>query len=85
MTAQLTHDFKKDDDRKHFARVTLERRGGEFLATSTGAQGSGILASMSKADGFAVIDEPRMFISAGERVPVMVLDNSLLMTPEREF
>lgn len=85
VTARLTHDFQKDDDRKHFARVTLERRGGELAATSTGAQGSGILASMSKADGLAVIDEPRMFISAGERVPVMVLDNSLLMTPEREF
>jgi molybdopterin molybdotransferase len=83
--AQLTHDFRKYDGRKHFVRVVLQQQDGVYTATSTGEQGSGILSSMSKANGLAIIDESRLLVRTGECVPVMLLDHSLLMSAEREF
>ncbi|MBD3304845.1 molybdopterin molybdenumtransferase MoeA [candidate division KSB3 bacterium] len=85
VTATLEEDIKKSDERKHFVRVVLKRQNGKYTASTTGAQGSGILRSMSKANGLAVIDETRMSVQAGEEVPVMVLDHSLGMSAERQF
>ena len=76
---------QKTDDRKHFVRVVLKQEAGKYLASTTGAQGSGILRSMSKANGLAVIDEDRLVVRAGEDVPVMVLDQSFGMSEERLF
>jgi molybdopterin molybdotransferase len=85
VSASLEEDFRKSDERKHFVRVRLRYDGEQYLASQTGAQGSGILSSMAKANGLAIIDEPRMVVYAGEDVPVMVLDESLLMSPDRPF
>jgi molybdopterin molybdotransferase len=84
-TATITEDIKKTDDRKHFMRVTVRRAQGQYLASTTGAQGSGILSSMTKANGLAIIAEERMAVKAGEEVPVMMLDDSLDMSEYREF
>jgi molybdopterin molybdotransferase len=83
--ATIEEEIKKRDERKHFVRVVLRHENGKYLASTTGAQGSGILSSMSKANGLAVIDEKRMRVNAGEEVPVMVLDQSLGMSENREF
>ena len=83
--AQLTSDYRKRDERKHFVRVVLCQQEGVNLATLTGEQGSGILSSMAKANGLAVIDESRALVRTGEIVPVMLLDSSLSMSAEREF
>ena len=42
--------------------------------TLTGAQGSGILKSMVKANGLVVIPEDQELVKAGERVRVQLLD-----------
>jgi molybdopterin molybdotransferase len=85
VSATIEEEMKKTDERKHFVRVVLRNENGKYLASSTGAQGSGILSSMSKANGLAIIDEKRMRVNAGEEVPVMVLDQSLSMSEYREF
>jgi molybdopterin molybdotransferase len=85
VSATIEEDIKKTDERKHFIRVDLRKERGKYLAATTGAQGSGILSSMVKANGLAIIEETRMIVHAGEEVPVMVLDHSLAMSEYREF
>ena len=50
IAARLTHDLKHQPGRTEFVRVTLSKEEGGYTATSTGAQGSGMLLSMAKAD-----------------------------------
>ena len=83
--ATLEENFRKIDERKHFVRVVLRKKGERFIASPTGVQGSGILSSMAKANGLAVIDEERMVLEAGDTVPVMLLDDSLSRSAERAF
>ena len=77
--ATLLDEITRKDDRRHFLRVMLEERDGEYFARLTGDQGSGILLSMVRAQGLAVIPEARNHLPAGARVQVMMLD-----WPERE-
>lgn len=77
--ATLLDEIKRKDDRRHFLRVMLERRDGEYVAQLTGDQGSGILLSMVRAQGLAVIPEDVNRLPAGARVQVVMMD-----WPERE-
>ena len=47
-------DIRLAKDLTEFVRVKLERRDGEYFATPTGNQGSGILSSLSRADGLLI-------------------------------
>lgn len=85
VTATLQETLRKQDERKHFVRVVLTEEDGGYAASITGAQGSGILMSMSKANGLAVIDEDRMEVLAGEVVPVMLLDQRFGLSAVRDF
>lgn len=71
--AVLSEDITKSIGRKQFIRVTLERSGDTFFAARTGSQGSGILRSMSIADGLAVSHEDQEFMKAGQEIEVMLL------------
>ncbi len=57
-----------------FNRAVVETRDGKYYARSTGPQGSGILTSMSLANGLAIIPEDRAEVKAGETVSVIMLD-----------
>ncbi len=57
-----------------FARAIVEKRDGQYFARLTGPQGSGILTSMSRANGLVVVSEDRLSVEKGETVPVMMLD-----------
>lgn len=72
--ATLVDEIKRKDNRRHYVRVQLETRGGEMFAHLTGDQGSGILLSMVRADGIAIIPEDARHVEAGTRVRVMILD-----------
>jgi molybdopterin molybdotransferase len=63
--------------RKFFVRCRLSRIDGTWQATTTGAQGSGILMSMAEASGLMVVPETVEEIKAGDRVRVQVLDPEL--------
>ncbi|MCR4407454.1 MAG: molybdopterin molybdotransferase MoeA [Anaerolineae bacterium] len=71
--AVLLDEVKYKDDRRHFLRVYVEGKNGEYYARLTGEQGSGILSSMVKANGLAIIPETWDHVPAGERVQVMML------------
>lgn len=76
ITARLTHDVKHKHSRTEFVRVMLGREEGGYAATSTGSQGSGILASMSKAEGLMIVPAESRGMAAGEQVTVQLLDGA---------
>lgn len=71
--ATLVDEIADKDDRRHYVRVYVERRGSEYRAYLTGEQGSGILNSMVKANGLAIIPETWSAAPAGAQVRVMLL------------
>ena len=72
--AMLMDEVRQKDGRRHFLRVRVEESEGEYRAYLTGGQGLGILSSMVKANGFAIIPEEWTHVQAGARVQVMTMD-----------
>lgn len=57
-----------------FSRVELQQESdGEWSARLTGDQGSGVLSSMARADGLAVIPADRTRVESGDRLQVIPL------------
>ena len=77
ITARLTHSVKHQPGRTEFIRVLLAQEQGGYAATSTGAQGSGMLLSMAKADGLAVVPAECNGLAAGSTVTVQLLDGTV--------
>jgi len=72
--AIIEDDVANTDGRRLFARVSVTRHGGQYHASVTGPQGSGILTSMARANGLAVIPESSKGVKAGDMVEVQMLD-----------
>jgi molybdopterin molybdotransferase len=77
IAARLTHDLKHQPGRTEFVRVTLSKDSGGYTATSTGAQGSGMLLSMARADGLMVVPAESKALEAGSVVTVQLLDGTM--------
>lgn len=76
--ATLSHPLKTSPGRTEFVRVLLSRQpDGSYQARSTGAQGSGMLLSMARADGLLVASAANSGIAAGEQVTVQLLDGTV--------
>jgi molybdopterin molybdotransferase len=71
--AQLAEPVERKDGRRHYLRVTLADGPDGPVARLTGDQGSGILSSMVRADGLAVIPESVERLDAGSIVQVITL------------
>ncbi len=61
------------EGRRLYDRAIIARRNGHYYARLTGPQGSGILTSMSQANGLVVIPEGKT-IQKGETVQALMLD-----------
>ena len=72
--ATLDGRIKNTDGRRIFARATVSREGDRYLARVTGPQGSGILTSMSRANGLVIVPEDVDAVEQGETVKVLMLD-----------
>jgi molybdopterin molybdotransferase len=72
--AMLMDPIEHKDTRRHFVRVRLVWEAGEYHAYLTGAQGSGILSSMVRANALAIIPEDWDHAPAGAPVQVMMLE-----------
>ncbi len=72
--AILEDTVKNDAGRRIYDRAIIERRNGHYYARLTGPQGSGILNSMSQANGLVLIPEDRKTVNKGETVQVLMLD-----------
>lgn len=66
-------DIKVAKDLTEFVRVKLERVGDGFVATPTGNQGSGILSSLSRADGLLIGPSAETLLKAGAQATVLLL------------
>ncbi|MGO8987574.1 MAG: gephyrin-like molybdotransferase Glp [bacterium] len=75
--AILKEEIKKIVGRRYFVRGFVSLEKDQYVVTTTGEQGSGILRSMVKANGLIVIPEDREIARAGEKVKVQLLDNTL--------
>ena len=76
ITARLTHNVKHQPGRTEFIRVLLAQEEGGYAATSTGAQDSGMLLSMARADGLAILPADCNGLAAGSMVTVQLLDGT---------
>jgi molybdopterin molybdotransferase len=60
--------------RRGFVRVVVTRQAGVYHARTTGEQGSGVLTSMAKANGLAIVPEGMRHVEAGSELVVQMLD-----------
>jgi molybdopterin molybdotransferase len=72
--AIIENPVVNSDGRRIFARAVVEKRGGQYFAQLTGPQGSGILTSMTLANGLVIVPEDKAGAAAGDTVQVMMLD-----------
>ncbi len=73
IVAVMEDTLVNKDHRRIFARVMVNKQGGKYFAKLTGPQGSGILTSMVKANGLAVIPETAERVEPGDNVEVIML------------
>jgi molybdopterin molybdotransferase len=66
--------MRKKPGRTEYQRGILELKNGEWSVRLTGAQGSGILRSMSEANCFVVLGHEQGSVAAGDYVDVMLMD-----------
>jgi molybdopterin molybdotransferase len=78
--ATLESEVRNRDGRRVYVRVILSRRRQCVYAKPTGDQGSGILTSMSRADGLAVIPETIKQAQKGDVVDVILLNKEFRIT-----
>ena len=71
--AILKEEIRKEPGKRHFIRSAVSFERDQYFVTTTGAQGSGILKSMVRANGLIVIIEDREIVKAGEKVKVQLL------------
>jgi len=72
--AVIEEPIVNSDGRRVFARVIVGKRNGQYFARPTGPQGSGVLTSMSLANGLVIVPEDKPGVEAGDVVQVMMLD-----------
>ncbi|MFZ0966397.1 MAG: gephyrin-like molybdotransferase Glp [Candidatus Bathyarchaeia archaeon] len=73
--AKITRRVSTVLGRKTFVRVRVLQRFGEFFAEPISARGSGIISTMTKANGYVVVPENREGLEEGEAVSVYLFDN----------
>ena len=74
LTVPCATALKKNPGRTEFQRGMLLQNDGHWQVRATGAQGSGILRSMSDANCLIVLEQARGNVAAGETVQVQLFD-----------
>jgi len=67
-------EILNSDGRRVYARVVVRKVGDGYRARLTGPQGSGILTSMARANGLAIVPETASKVCPGDTVEVQMLD-----------
>jgi len=81
--ATLVHPLEKKPGRSHYVRVVLANDEGEWKASTTGNQSSGVLTSMASAQGLLVFPEEAPRLDRGEQATVQILDDDVLAQSSR--
>lgn len=74
ITARALEPFENSSNREHYIRGVVTREGGEYVARTTGVQGSNIITSMSRANALIIVDESTRLVKEGEPVRALMLD-----------
>jgi molybdopterin molybdotransferase len=74
VSARALEPLENYTGREHYIRGVVTKQGGEYVARTTGGQGSNILTSMSKANALLIIDESTKLIEPGNSVRALMLD-----------
>jgi molybdopterin molybdotransferase len=85
ITVRCANDIQKANNLTEFVRVTLARRNGEVYATPTGNQSSGVLSSLSRAQGLLVGPATERVLKAGSQAAVLLLDVAAVADAEAYF
>ena len=72
--ARATGAIPGDLRRRTYARVRVWQHDGEFCCRPTGAQGSGIMSSLARADALAVVPEGCARVEPGAEVEIQMLN-----------
>ena len=72
--AKMTRGIATALGRRNFVRVRVFLRGDELLAEPISARGSGLISTMTKANGFVVVPENREGLEDKELVSVQIFD-----------
>ncbi len=72
-------DVRNSFGRMHAMRVSLEKTQRGWLARSVGAQGSGLVSSLTKADALALIGPESEGVKAGDLVEAIVLREGVIL------
>jgi len=75
VTARLTRRTSTALGRKTFVRVRVFQQNGEFFAEPISARGSGIISTLTRANGYIVVPENREGLEEGETVQVHLFDS----------
>ena len=74
VTAVCTEELVSPRGKRSFARVHLENRAGQQVATPVSGSGSHLLAGLARANALVVVPEEVERIGEGDAVDVMVLE-----------
>lgn len=77
--AILQQDEAKRPGKVKFLRVRLESSGGRLLAFNSGNQTTGMLKTLIRADGIAVLPAERSSFAVGDEVDAHVISGNALM------
>lgn len=78
LSVKCSSDLRKSPGRMDFQRGVLSvNEAGENVVASTGAQGSGILSSLARANCYIVLPSDQGGVKAGEMVNVQLFDHYL--------
>lgn len=83
--ATLEHEIEKTKGLKEFIRGRLREDDGRSFVSSTGTQSSGVLHSLSLAQGLIVGKEEETLLPKGSQVPVILLRHQGLLARELGF
>jgi molybdopterin molybdotransferase len=83
--ATLDHEIKSPRGLKELIRCCLREEGGRCFVSSTGTQSSGVLRSMSLAQGLIVAREEETLLETGSQVSVILLNHHDLLKGEMGF
>jgi molybdopterin molybdotransferase len=83
--ATLTEALRKKSGRLHLVRVALALRDGQWVATPTHNQSSGVLTSMIRGQGLAIFPLEAERLEVGARVEVQILDTGFFDQAQRGF
>ena len=78
----LEHDIKTASGLKEFVRCVLRKKNGQYYASSTGTQSSGVLRSLSLAQGLIVSDEQQTMLRRGQEASVILLNTEEISLQE---